>query len=415
MGRPHLRLRSPTVPQLALDGIRVLELTDGIAAPFCAKMLADYGAEVIRVEHPRPTRRQYEHLNWAESAALHLHLNLNKKSVTLDLELERGRELLLDLALRCGVVVESMRPGAVEGLGIGYETLSAHRPDLVMTSITPFGQTGPYRDWTYTELTAFAMSGAMNREGLPGRPPLKYGGEMAQYFTGVTASAATMGALVGAAMTGIGDRIDIAIFESMTGHPNQIARRGAYAYLGENDRRIEPRAAAVSEQYAVGTFRCADGYFNILPLGPRMWPNVAEMIGRPDLTEDPRYLTPQDRTDNRAELAALFQAWLDERTRYEVFAAAQDAGLPAGPVLEPAEIMEDEHFAQRGYFRTTDHPDFGTLRYTGLPFTLSDAPRSDPTPAPKLGRHNRETLSGILGLGDEEISELSERGIISDD
>ena len=414
MGQPHLRLGSPTVPQLALDGIRVLELTDGIAGPFCARMLADYGAEVIRIESSRPVPRRYEHLNWAESAALHLHLNVNKKSVTLDLELERGRELLSDLALRCDVVVESMRPGAVDGLGIGYGTLSDHKPDLVMTSITPFGQTGPYRDWTYTELTVFAMTGAMNREGLPGRPPLEYGGEIAQYFTGVAASAATMGALVGTAMTGVGDWIDISIFESMTGHPNQIARRASYAYKGEDDKRVDPRTAAGSEQYAVGTFRCADGYVNFLPLGPHMWPYVAQMIGQPDLTEDPRFLTPQDRTDNRPELEAILQAWLDDHTRYMVFAAAQDAGLPAAPVLEPSEIMDDEHFRQRGYFQQIDHPDFGTLRYTGLPFTLSDAPKSDPTPAPARGQHNRETLTGLLGLRDEQISALSERGIISD-
>ena len=414
MGQPHLRLRSPTVPQLALDGIRVLELTDGIAGPFCAKMLADYGAEVIRIEPPRPAPRHYQHLNWSESAALHLHLNLNKKSVTLDLELDRGRELLFDLALRCDVVVESMRPGAVQGLGIDYETLSERRPDLVMTSITPFGQTGPYRDWSYTELTVFAMTGAMNREGLPGRPPLRYGGEIAQHFTGVAASAATMGALVGAAMTGVGDWIDISIFESMTGHPNQIARRGAYAYLGEDDKRVEPRTAAGSEQYAVGTFRCADGYVNFLPLGPHMWPYIASMIEQTELTEDPRFLTPQDRIDNRPELEGIFQSWLDDHTRYEVFAAAQDAGLPAAPVLQPAEIMDDEHFIQRGYFQTIDHPDFGTLRHTGLPFTLSDAPRSDSTPAPARGQHNRETLTGLLGLCDEQISELSERGIISD-
>ena len=194
-----------------------------------------------------------------------------------------------------------------------------------------------------------------------------------------------MGALVGAAMTGVGDWVDISIFESMTGHPNQIARRGAYAYLGEDDKRVEPRTAAGSEQYAVGTFRCADGYVNFLPLGPRMWPYIAQMIGQPELTEDPRFLTPQDRIDNRPEIEDIFQSWLDDHTRYEVFAAAQDAGLPAAPVLQPAEIMDDEHFIQRGYFQTIDHPDFGTLRYTGLPFTLSDAPRSDSTPAPKRG------------------------------
>ena len=143
-----------------------------------------------------------------EDVALYLHLNANKRSVALDLESERGRRLLRDLALQCDAVVESMSPGVAEGLGIGYETLSAQRPDIVMTSVTPFGQTGPYRGWSYTELTVFAMTGAMNREGLPNRYPLKYGGEIAQYFAGTAAAAATMAAL---------DRSDLLSGTSATG------------------------------------------------------------------------------------------------------------------------------------------------------------------------------------------------------
>ena len=282
------------MPQVALDNIRVLELTDGIAAPYCAKMLADYGAEVIRIDPPTLVAQPYEEINEAERKALHLHLNTNRKSVTLDLELERGRELLLELALRCDVVIESMRPGAVEGLGIGYGTLSRSRPDIVMTSVTPFGQDGPYSRWSYTELTLFAMTGAMHREGLPNRYPLKYGGEIAQYFAG-TAAAATMGALAGVALTGVGDWIDISILEAMAGHPHQIGRRAPFAYSGEMDLRVEPRTSAAGgrEPYAVGTFRCKDGYVSFLPLGPRMWPNIAQMIGQPELMEDPRFATTQ--------------------------------------------------------------------------------------------------------------------------
>ena len=403
------------MPQLALDSIRVLELTDGIAGPYCAKMLADYGAEVIRIDPPISVAPPYQEIDQAGRTALNLHLNTNRKSVTLNLEFERGRELLLELALRCDVVIESMRPGAVEGLGIGYHRLANSRPDIVMTSVTPFGQAGPYSEWNYTELTLFAMTGAMHREGLPNRYPLKYGGEIAQYFAGTVAAAATMGAIAGVTLSGEGDWIDISILECMAGHPHQVGRRAPFAYSGEPDLRIEPRASAAGgrEPYAVGTFRCKDGYVSFLPLGPRMWPNIAEMIGQPELRDDPRFQSPQDRTDNRVELERIFQEWLDQRTRMEVFDAAQRAGLPGGPVLQALEAVDNDHFRARNYFQHIDHPQYGGHHYTGLPFLLSDATTSAPTPAPTPGRHSREVLTGLLEMSNEDLSALAERGITS--
>ena len=414
---PRLRQRSSNLPQVALDSVRVLELTNGIAGPYCAKMLADYGAEVIKVDLPIPAVQPYEEINEVERKALHLHLNTNRKSVTLDLELERGRELLLELALRSDVVVESMRPGTVKGLGIGYDTLAQSRPDMVMTSVTPFGQDGPYSQWSYTELTLFAMTGAMHREGLPNRYPLKYGGEIAQYFSGTVAAAATMGALAGVALTGIGDWIDISILEAMAGHPHQIGRRAPFAYSGEMDLRVEPRKSAAGgrEPYAVGTFRCRDGYVSFLPLGPRMWPNIAQMIGQPELREHPRFLTSQDRSDNRVELERMFQDWLDRHTRMEVFDAAQKAGLPGGPVLEALEAADNDHFRARDYFQQIEHPEHGTHSHTGLPFRLSDAHISPPSPAPSLGQHSREVLTGLLDVSDEELATLVARGVTSCD
>ena len=321
------------MPQVALDGIRVLELSDGIAAPYCCKMFSDYGADVVRVDTLDSSPTSTLNDDNVEEVALYLHLNANKRSVALDLESERGRGLLRDLALQCDAVVESMSPGVAEGLGIGYETLSAQRPDIVMTSVTPFGQNGPYRGWSYTELTVFAMTGAMNREGLPNRYPLKYGGEIAQYFAGTAAAAATMAALTGATFSGVGDWIDISIMEVMAGHPHQIGRRAPFAYSGEVDRRTEPRTSSAGgrEPYAVGTFRCKDGYVSFLPLGSRMWPNISEMIGQPELQRDPRFSTPEGRTENRHELEEIFQSWLDAHTRMEVFDAAQEGGTAGRP------------------------------------------------------------------------------------
>ena len=403
------------MPQVALDNVRVLELTDGIAGPYCAKMLADFGAEVISIDHPVPIAQPYPEINEAERKARQLHLNTNRKSLTLDLELERGRDVLLDLALHSDIIVESMRPGMVEGLGIGYEKLSQSRLDIVMTSVTPFGQDGPYNQWNYTELTLFAMTGAMHREGLPNRYPLKYGGEIAQYFAGTTAAAATMGALAGVALTGIGDWIDISILEAMAGHPHQIGRRAPFAYSGEDDLRIEPRTSAAGgrEPYAVGTFRCKDGYVSFLPLGPRMWPNIAQMIGQPELREDPRFLSTEDRSENRLELEVIFQDWLDQHTRMEVFDAAQKAGIPGGPVLEALEAADNEHFRERDYFQVIEHPEHGTHSYTGLPFRLSEAPISPPSPAPLLGQHSREVLTGLLNMSEQELESLVESGVTS--
>ena len=410
------------MPIQVLDGVLVLEVAHGIAAPFCAKLLADYGAEVIKVE--RPADREMASRQWpverddapsaTEDAALFLHLNANKKSVAIDLETLSGQELFRGLASRSAVVVDGLPPGRMAAMGIDYQRLRARRADLVMTSVTPFGQTGTYRDRQYTELTVFALGGAMHRDGIPGRPPLKYGGEIAQYFAGTAAASATMAACVGALLTGRGDWIDLSIMEAMAGHPHQIGRRGPFAYSGEVDQRREPHSSTVGEReaYAVGTFRCKDGFVSFLPLGSRMWPNIARMIGRPELIGDPRFSDPEDRADRRVELEAMFQGWLDGRTRYQVFHAADEAGIPAGPVLTAPEVIEDQHFKARAYFQEVEHPEFGPLTFTGMPFKLPGSQASSPRPAPGLGQHTGEVLSAVLGMADAEIDDLRVAGVV---
>ena len=407
------------MPYLALQGVRVLDVSYGIAGPFCAKMLADYGAEVIKVEPPGlgdPSRTVGpfpDGVSHSEKSALYLHLNTNKKGVTLDIETRAGVGIFKRLVQESDVLVESFLAGKMARLELGYETLKGQRPSLVMTSVTPFGQTGPHKDYEYTELTIFAMGGAMHREGLPDREPLKYGGEIAQYFAGTAAAAATMTALFGVAMTGLGDWIDISIQECMAGHPHQIGRRTPFVYSGEPDGRRQPRVTAAGgrEPYAVGTFRCKDGYVSFLPLGPRMWPNLARMIEQPGLVDDERYATAVDRTERRLELQAIFQQWFDAHTRYEVFEAGQREGLPCAPVLDIGEVLENEQFKSRGFFVDILHPDAGGLTYTGMPFGLSDVPREQQRPATRLGQHNREIFGGLLGFNEREQRRLGKEGI----
>ncbi|MDP7102158.1 MAG: CoA transferase [SAR202 cluster bacterium] len=410
------------MPVAILDGIRVLEVADGVAGPFCAKLLAQYGAEVIKVEKPGVDSMSAR--QWAgqrapspsskEDAAFFLHLNADKQSVTLDLESEPGQAAFHDLASKSHIIVESLKPGIMGSLSIGYDRLRDQTPGIVMTSVTPFGQTGPYKDFEYTELTVFAMGGGMAREGIPERHPLMYGGEIAGYFAGTAAAAATVASCVGALMTGEGDWIDLSIMECMAGHPHQIGRRAPFVYNGELDLRREPRTSAAGgrEPYAVGTFRCKDGHMSFLPLGPRMWPNIARMIGKSELTRDPRFVEPEDRVKNRIELEAIFQEWLDRHTRAEVFQATQEEGIPGGPVLTPPEIMADEHFKDRSFFRRIAHPEFGTLAYPGQPFKLSDAPGVEEMPAPGLGEHTRAVFSDVLRMNGSEIDGLRRRGVI---
>ena len=408
------------MPYLALQDVRVLDVSYGIAGPFCAKMLADYGAEVIKVEPPgfgdisRTAGPFPEDVPNSEKSALFLHLNTNKKGVTLDFESNAGIGLFKRLLEETNVIIESFSPGYMSERGLGFDIWKEKKSDLVMTSVTPFGQTGPHKDFEFTELTVFGMGGGMHREGLPDREPLQYGVEIAQYFTGTAAAAATMTALFGVAMTGVGDWIDISIQECMQGHPHQIGRRTPYVYSGESDGRKPPRVTAAGgrEPYAVGTFRCKDGYVSLLPLGPRMWPNLARMIEQPGLVDDERFATTVDRTERRLELEAIFQKWFDAHTKFEVFEAGQREGLPCAPVLVTGEVLENEQFKSRGFFIDIFHPDAGELTYTGMPFGLSDVPTEDQSPAPRLGQHNHEIFGGLLGLSEAELQRLGQEGII---
>ena len=200
----------------------------------------------------------------------------------------------------------------------------------------------------------------------------------------------------------------------MAGHPHQIGRRAPFIYSGELDPRTQPRvsAAGAREPYAVGTFRCRDGHVSFLPLGPRMWPNIARMIGREDLMYDSRFNDPDKRSFNRKALEDIFQSWLDKRTREEIFIEVQKAGVPGSPILRSDEVMENEQFESRGFFTEVDHPTSGTLKYTGDPFRLTAVPYKKLMPAPTVGQQTNQVLKDHLQLSSEDIASLKEKGIV---
>tara|TARA_A100001037_G_scaffold182829_1_gene163865 strand:+ start:169 stop:1389 length:1221 start_codon:yes stop_codon:yes gene_type:complete len=406
------------MPFGALEEIIVLDLSDRLAASFCAKTLGLYGCEVIKVESLEgdPLRQWTSSTqnHGADDSPLFLHLNAGKKSISMDLCSEKGQKLLADLMKISDVVIESQTPGHWEEKGLAYNQIKNINPSIIFTSVTPYGQTGPYRNFSYDELTLFAMTGAMNREGLPEREPLRYAGEIAQYFAGNAAAAATASAMFKRTLTGQGDWLDISIQECMAGHPHQIGRRAPYIYAGEPDPRSQPRTSAsgAREPYAVGTFKCKDGYFSFLPLGPRMWPNIARMIGREDLMTNSKYDDTIKRSENKEELEAIFQAWLDDKSREEIFQAVQAAGVPGSPILEPEEVHKNEQFIARDFFQYVTHPSGQTLRLTGDPFRLSNTSNTSIKPAPTLGENTSQVLQDLLQMSNKEIEILTKEKII---
>ncbi len=413
---------TPAAPQEAqaahgpLHGLRVLDLTHYIAGPFCTKLLADYGAEVIKIERPGRgdgMRHIGPFLNDVpdpEKCGPFLYLNTNKFGVTLDLQRYAGRQLFLELAKLADVVVENFRPGVMERMGLHYEGLRKTAPDIVMTSISNFGQTGPYRDFKANELIEYGMGGQLHSTGYPDRPPVKLGGNVGMYQTGQKACFATVTALYRREFDGFGDYLDVSIFETQASNQD---RRSIYMLNYEYTGAITRRHSDATG-LAFGIFPCADGYICFWS-GINRFSRVAEMVGKPELANDPdfvdyeRGVTPEaiDRFNN-----GYLLPWTLERDIYTVWRESQRAGLATAPVMSPGQFFHDPYYRARGFFPTIDHPKAGKLDYPGRPFIMHNSPWKLRRSAPLLGQHNQEVFGGMLGLSPKEIAALREGGII---
>jgi crotonobetainyl-CoA:carnitine CoA-transferase CaiB-like acyl-CoA transferase len=402
----------------ALAGIRVLDLTHRIAGPYCTKLLADFGAEVLKIERTPagdPARLYGPFLNdepHPETSALFLHLNTNKRGITLDLKSEEGRRIALRLAERADVLVENFRPGTLERMGIGAGTLHARNPRLVITSISNFGQTGPYRDLRASEITLSAMGGPMNVTGHREHEPLKLGGNVVQYHAGTVAAYATLLAVY--AIEGgrdEGEHIDVSIYETQAGfRDRRTVYLTTYAYTGELVRRPEPGIRPGS-----GVRPAADGYVNIFSGGPRRFASFLRMIGRDDLLDDPRVANPvllPNHPELVHEIEDSYLEWLMRHSKREAAAIAQQHRLLAAPVNEIRDLFEDPAFTERGVFETIDHPIAGEQQYPSRPFIMSASPRPPARRAPLLGEHTMEVLCDELGYSREEVGRLRAQGVV---
>jgi len=388
-----------------LSDLRVLDFTHGIAGPYCTKLLADFGADVIKVERPDngdfartlgPFPQDTPH---SEKSGLFLHLNTNKRSVALDLKAPQGAEVVKELVRDADILVESFRPGVMERLGLSYELLSQINPDLIMTRISNFGQTGPYRDYLASELVLYGMGGRMSASGLPDRYPLKLGGNHVQYQAGNVAAMATLFAWYAQRYQGMGgQQVDISIFETQMGSINgRLAGLLQYQYSGVRGRHLGP---GIGGGYPSGYYPCKDGYITLTG-GGNFWPRTVAMLGMPELLEDPRFAPPHGQLspEGKEEFeSTIWLPWLMKRTKQQALAEIQAYEILAGAINTLDEVVDDNpQFDARDYFTEVDHPVAGTVRYPGAPILTESRWWRIRRSAPLLGQHTQEVLEAKQG------------------
>jgi crotonobetainyl-CoA:carnitine CoA-transferase CaiB-like acyl-CoA transferase len=403
------------MPGLALDDVRVLDLTHHICGPYATKLLADYGADVIKIERPGegdiarklgPFAGGEPH---PEKSGLFAWLNTNKRSVTLDLDSDAGKQVFLDLLDGTDIVVENFRPGVMDTLGIGYEALRARKPNIVLLSISNFGQNGPYRGWAGSELVLFAMGGEMYSMGVAEREPIKMAGTAALIESASAAAVAGMGAIYGAKWGGEGTHLDISIYESQTAG---VDRRHASIIGYQFSGRVSGRASlAAVLGYPNGVFACADGYVELTGGGQR-WPNTLRMLNAPELS-GPEWQNPMIVMQPEAKEAfdAVFIPWLFSHTKREIWAASQEQHILCAPLFTMEDLFTDPVFHERGFFVEVTREHMGTFTMPGRPFVMSETPWTLRRPAPMLGEHTAEVLSEA-GYAPDRIAGLRTAGAI---
>ena len=400
------------MPDQALKGYRVLDLSHNIAGPYCTKLLAGLGAEVVKVERPGngdPARSMgpfYRDDPHPEKSILFLYLNTSKKGITLDITTEMGKSIFKELVKHSAVVVESFEPGDMERLGLGYETLERINPGLVMTSLSNFGQTGPYRDYKALDINIMAMAGPMASMGEPDREPLVYGGWPAQYYGGVNGFAATLIALYYREVSGEGQHVDISLLECMS----TLMEHSEIGW-GFNEVSAPRWGNAWLNLAAWGTYMCQDGHIGVVSsLSSKRWRTLHLVMDKPEL-DDPRFWNLFGRRIFKDEIEAHMLPWLLEHTKEEIYHKGQKVGFPMSPIRTPEDIVGSAQLEARDFFVEVDHPVVGSFRYPGAPIRMTETPWQS-GPAPLLGEHNEEVYCKRLGYTREQYVRLKEMHVI---
>ena len=391
-----------------LDGVRVLDLSRVMSGPFCTAMLADLGAEVIKIEMPGggDDSRHFGPFKDGESAYFML-LNRGKKSMTLDLKSERGREILMAMVESSDVVIENFRPGVAKRLGLDYDSLAPLHPGLIYASISGFGQEGPLADRPAYDLIVQAMSGLMNVTGQQDGPPTAVGESVIDVCTGMFAAWGVSTALFDRERTGKGRNLDIAMLDSM--FSMMLTVLSMQLYTDRPPSRVGSRHPVT---YPVDVFETTDGHIVMVVTTDRGFAALCKGIGQPALADDDRFRTNADRNTNETELKATIEAWTSTHTATDAVTVLAEVGIPASPVLSVGDVVESEHIAHREMISVVEHPTLGDVPLVHQPVRFSGTDRTIERPPPLLGEHTRELLVSVLGLDERQIDALTEQNVI---
>ena len=389
-----------------LNGVRVIEVGNYMAAPFCCMQLADLGAEVIKVEVPTTgdlVRGSAPFLDGESSTFV--RLNRNKRSLALDLKDARGKDLFRKLAAGVDVLVENLRPGTMTDLGLGHAELSKLNPQLIYVAISGWGQTGPYAELAGLDIMAQAMSGLMSITGEPDGPPDKAGVPVCDLVCGLYAALATMAALRTRERDGTGDFIDVSLYES--GVSLGIWEAGRYLATGEIPRPLGSAHQSAAPYQAV---RASDGWFTVGATSVPNWRAFCEVLGRPEWESDPRFATASTRHEHRQELIEAVEAVTAAQPIDHWVGRLQQAGVPCAPIQTYDRVFADAHLRERGFFWDAPHPKLGPVRQLGSAINFRNTRVRRDTAGPMLGADSADILRE-LGCSPEDVASLAERGV----
>lgn len=392
-----------------LAGLKVLDLTRVLAGPYCTMMLADMGADVVKVERPESgddTRGFGPPFLGGESTYF-MSVNRNKRGMTLDLKHERGLAILRDMIEKADVAVENFRPGLMESLGLGYDAARELNSRLIYCSISGYGSTGPNAELPGYDLIIQGEGGIASLTGPEDGPPFKVGTSQADIVAGMMACQGILLALLARERTGRGQMVDIGMLDCQVALLSYQA--GIYFATGESPARKGNRHPSI---VPYETFECRDGHVNVACGNESIWRRFCTATDLEGLAEDPRFLTNRDRVEHADELRIVLGPVLALRTAGEWIEILRAAGVPSGRIQSVADVCEHPQTAARQMVVGLDHPRAGPIRVTGVPIRLSDTPGEVRSPPPVLGEHTAQVLSDWLGMSDEEISALRLDGVL---
>lgn len=391
-----------------LTGIKVLELSRTLAGPYCSMILADLGAEIIKVEQPGTgdESRGFAPPYWGGESCYYLSLNRNKRGMTLNLKTKEGQDIVRKLVKDSDVLIENFRTGTMEKFGLGYKSLKETNPQLVYSAVSGFGRTGPMKNDPAYDLLMQGFSGLMSVTGEPGRPPVKVGYSIADLATGMFAAIGVISALYERKKTGRGQMVESSLLETLVSLQAYLAV--GYLATGKVPQRM---GAAHPNCAPYQVFEAEDGYYIIAVPNDGLWRKMCDALSLDELKEHSKYATNADRVKNRQELEKILTTYTRQHKAEEIMTKLHEAGVPCGPINSIDQILNHPQVLHREMVVDVEHPTAGNIKLLGIPIKLSESPGSIRMAPPMLGQHTHE-IAAELGYSDEEVVRFKEQGIM---